>query len=359
MIYYHPNDNSRMGYAAYYGVNGIFASSDWTDYDFADYLYQKNAHGDVTALIDNNGNVNRYYRYDAFGIPGSYSADDTNPFLYAGQYYDRESQSYYLRARSYLPRYGRFSQQDTHWNTGNMLYGDNPVTLNGRQIPNYAAISQGLNLYTYCADNPVKYYDPNGEWIHIAVGAVVGAAISAGINVMHQMRTTGKVDGTKVAIAAVGGALSGALAATGAGIVVQVVGNAAVGAAQGLAEQTYDIQTGAASEYDLLEIGLSACVGGIGGAVGGVADVSGIKSLSNQAIKRIGNAVNYHIGNGSTKEISSALTYYYKSAHTLIYREIIEGLKYAAKVDIAYKIISETELAESAKQELREILCSD
>ena len=136
MIYYHPNDNSRMGYAAYYGVNGIFASSDWTDYDFADYLYQKNAHGDVTALIDNNGNVNRYYRYDAFGIPGSYSADDTNPFLYAGQYYDRESQSYYLRARYYLPRYGRFTAEDP--------------------------ARDGLNWYTYCADNPVRYYDPSG-----------------------------------------------------------------------------------------------------------------------------------------------------------------------------------------------------
>lgn len=136
LIYYHPNDNSRMGYAAYYGVNGIFASSDWTNYAFADYLYQKNAHGDVTALIDNNGNVNRYYRYDAFGTPGSYSADDTNPFLYAGQYYDRESQSYYLRARYYLPRYGRFTAEDP--------------------------ARDGLNWYTYCANNPVRYYDPSG-----------------------------------------------------------------------------------------------------------------------------------------------------------------------------------------------------
>ena len=138
LIYYHPNDNSRMGYAAYYGVNGIFASSDWTNYAFADYLYQKNAHGDVTALIDNNGNVNRYYRYDAFGIPGSYSADDTNPFLYAGQYYDRESQSYYLRARYYLPRYGRFTAEDP--------------------------ARDGLNWYTYCANNPVKYVDFTGYW---------------------------------------------------------------------------------------------------------------------------------------------------------------------------------------------------
>ena len=145
MIYYHPNDNCSTGYIAYYGVNGIFASSDWTDYDFADYLYQKNAHGDVTALIDNNGNVNRYYRYDAFGIPGSYSADDTNPFLYAGQYYDRESQSYYLRARYYLPRYGRFTAEDP--------------------------ARDGLNWYTYCANNPVRYYDPSGLRLVMSEGA--------------------------------------------------------------------------------------------------------------------------------------------------------------------------------------------
>ncbi len=198
MIYYHPNDNCSTGYIAYYGVNGIFASSDWTNYAFADYLYQKNAHGDVTALIDNNGNVNRYYRYDAFGIPGSYSADDTNPFLYAGQYYDRESQSYYLRARYYLPRYGRFSQQDTHWNTSNMLYGDNPVTLNGRQIPNYAAISQGLNLYTYCADNPVRYLDSDGEFV-IAISSMLVAKVILGAIGIYASAKIGIGIGTEIA----------------------------------------------------------------------------------------------------------------------------------------------------------------
>lgn len=45
---------------------------------------------------------------------------------------------YYLRARYYNPVIGRFTQEDTY-------RGD------------------GLNLYAYCANNPVMYYDPSGH----------------------------------------------------------------------------------------------------------------------------------------------------------------------------------------------------
>ena len=45
---------------------------------------------------------------------------------------------YYLRARYYNPVIGRFLQEDTY-------YGD------------------GLNLYAYCRNNPVRYYDPSGH----------------------------------------------------------------------------------------------------------------------------------------------------------------------------------------------------
>ena len=45
---------------------------------------------------------------------------------------------YYLRARYYNPVIARFTQEDTY-------YGD------------------GLNLYTYCQNNPVLYHDPTGH----------------------------------------------------------------------------------------------------------------------------------------------------------------------------------------------------
>ena len=57
--------------------------------------------------------------------------------MYTGQMYDGAAVQYYLRARFYNPAIGRFMQEDTY-------RGD------------------GLNLYAYCANNPVIYYDPSG-----------------------------------------------------------------------------------------------------------------------------------------------------------------------------------------------------
>ena len=51
--------------------------------------------------------------------------------------YDGISGQYYLRARFYNPKIGRFMQEDAY-------RGD------------------GLNLYAYCQNNPITYYDPSG-----------------------------------------------------------------------------------------------------------------------------------------------------------------------------------------------------
>ena len=52
---------------------------------------------------------------------------------YCGEYFDNETGTYYLRARYYDPAIGRFTQQDTHWNTANSIYGDNPQKINERE----------------------------------------------------------------------------------------------------------------------------------------------------------------------------------------------------------------------------------
>lgn len=62
----------------------------------------------------------------------------SNRFKFNGQQYDPISQQYYLRARHYNPVIGRFTQEDTY-------RGD------------------GLNLYAYCANNPVYFIDPSGN----------------------------------------------------------------------------------------------------------------------------------------------------------------------------------------------------
>ena len=70
-------------------------------------FYLFNARGDVVQLVNANGVVTRNYRYDAFGNEINPVANDTNPFRFAGEYFDRHRGEYYLRARHFSPRLGR------------------------------------------------------------------------------------------------------------------------------------------------------------------------------------------------------------------------------------------------------------
>ena len=148
-------------------LRGLNLISDGTNY------YLHNAHGDVTMLANASGAITKTYKYDAFGNQLNTVADDSNPFRYCGEYYDSETGNYYLRARYYDPTVGRFTQQDTHWNTANMIYGDTMQKLNvtvdaaGGEyftaIPQLLAIRQAGNLYRYAVNNPISFVDYSGE----------------------------------------------------------------------------------------------------------------------------------------------------------------------------------------------------
>lgn len=143
------------------------------------YLY--NAHGDVVVLTPTSVNGGyKTYTYDAFGNETAPDADDTNPFRYCGEYYDRETGTYYLRARYYAPTIGRFTQQDTHWTNANRIYGDNPQKTNEHEdrlgiqtyayVPQISAVMQSGNLYVYCMNDPVMYSDRNGQSAELTFG---------------------------------------------------------------------------------------------------------------------------------------------------------------------------------------------
>ena len=95
------------------------------------YIY--NGHGDVVKYINSSGAVLKSYDYDAFGEESNASSTDANPFRYAGQYFDAETGTYYLRARYYSPGRGRFTTED-------------PIRF-------------GLNWYVYGNNNPVYFVD--------------------------------------------------------------------------------------------------------------------------------------------------------------------------------------------------------
>ena len=87
-----------------YGLTLISQEDSWF------YIY--NAHGDVVKYISGTGALLKTYEYDAFGEEVNASNTDANPFRYAGQYFDTETGTYYLRARYYSPALGRFTQQE-------------------------------------------------------------------------------------------------------------------------------------------------------------------------------------------------------------------------------------------------------
>ena len=107
------------------------------------YLY--NVRSDVVQRINPNGTTLQVYQYDAFGNELNSNSNDDNPFRYAGEYFDKETGTYYLRARRYNPRTGRFTQADPFWNVNNMQGSTN-------------AILQASNLYVYVMNNPLLCY---------------------------------------------------------------------------------------------------------------------------------------------------------------------------------------------------------
>ena len=103
------------------------------------YHYVCDEQGSVTHVLEGeSGAVLNRYTYDAFGNTIDCEEQVHNRFRYNGEQYDPVTSQYYLRARFYNPAIARFTQEDTY-------YGD------------------GLNLYQYCANNPVGYQDPDGH----------------------------------------------------------------------------------------------------------------------------------------------------------------------------------------------------
>ncbi len=80
------------------GINLIFSESGISA-SRRYFLY--NGHGDVVQLTDQSGDVVKSYDYDAFGNEKNIDDSDNNPFRYCGEYFDKETGTYYLRARYY------------------------------------------------------------------------------------------------------------------------------------------------------------------------------------------------------------------------------------------------------------------
>lgn len=183
------------------------------EYEENTYIYRKNVQGDIThiykKLADGTLELVARYVYDAWGNHDVLDAEgkivdrtasviaNVNPFRYRGYYFDVETGLYYLQTRYYDPELGRFISSD------DVSYLD-PETLGG------------LNLYAYCANNPVMNVDPTGKFLFTLLacaiaGAIVGTVLG-GIYGAATAAANGQDIGWGIFIGAVSGLFLGAIA---------------------------------------------------------------------------------------------------------------------------------------------------
>ncbi len=213
----------------YYGADGITGFHLTNNIVDTDYFYKKNKENDIIGIYSTNGDQIAKYEYDAWGnciakylqsdgtyakIEEDYNYNDTsiinrfvafkNPFRYRSYYYDFETNIYYLNSRYYDPETGRF------------VNADKVQILDSVKI-----LINGMNLYSYCNNNPTNYFDPNGEFLialilgFLALATIVGAVVG-GITAYENGERGWALVGKIFLGAAFGLAAGGAVVATAA-----------------------------------------------------------------------------------------------------------------------------------------------
>ena len=182
--------------------SGLFAVVTRTDGGSETLNYVLTDHlGSIQTITDDEGELPTTFSYGSWGrlrnaSTWNYSNPCSLPFFgrgYTGHEHLEEFGLVNMNGRLYDPVLGR------------MLSPDNFVQMPGN--------SQNFNRYSYCLNNPLIYTDPDGEWVHLLVGAIIGGT-------MNLIANADNIDNFGQGLAYFGvGAAAGALGAgVGAGM---------------------------------------------------------------------------------------------------------------------------------------------
>lgn len=185
------------------------------------YYATTNLRGDVLGLYTGGGDQQVWYEYDAWGNTtitdtSTSGIGSINPIRYRGYYYDNETGFYYVSSRYYDPVTGQWISPEP-----NVYYCEFDE----------GAGLLGYNVYAYCANNPVNFYDPTGEAILtcILIGAGIGLIAGGAFGAYRANKNRySPSDGWKywryvVGYGVAGGAI-GALVGWGAGALIAKYG---------------------------------------------------------------------------------------------------------------------------------------
>ncbi len=250
---------------------------------FDTFWFEKNLFGDIIAVYSDTGTLLVSYVYDAWGSVrisyhngGISTGAQANSLMYRGYYYDGESELYYLNSRYYNPYLCRFISPD-----GLDVLTATPADLTDK------------NLYAYCDNNPVMRVDNSGEFWNILIGAGAGLLVGGVVSIVSQIidaEAPSIISGefwAHVGVAAGTGAISGGLAASGVGLVGQIVGNGILGAFSAAADTAIYDKGNTSVESYLLRATEGATIGSIAGIFGGKGSAS--KHVTKSFKRALGN----------------------------------------------------------------------
>jgi len=128
------------------GNGGVF-------YYFSDHLKT------ASVVTDSAGTIKAESDYYPWGGELQFVNNDSNHYKFTGKERDAETGLDYFGARYYGNWLGRWSTSDPY----------NPIlrSRNLEQFHTYLGQPQNWNRYVYALNNPLKYFDPNGENVYV------------------------------------------------------------------------------------------------------------------------------------------------------------------------------------------------
>ena len=229
--------------------------------------------------------------------------------------------------RNYMPDVGRWTQIDPLFNDLKFAHDINQVDKNNREevymsIINDLELGGGiynpdnLNPYGYGYNNPVSFDDPDGRCPSCLIGAAIGVGLELGTQLITNYAKSGSLksafkdlDGGKIAIAGITGALTGGLSSikvigAAAKVYKGVAMTATVGAGE-IAQQGYEngtnkpISAGKLAVEIVADKAVPAAIKVLGKAVSTVEKTAVSSSV---AKKEIANKIKKEVVNATTTQ---------------------------------------------------------
>ena len=212
------------------------------------FFYHSDHLGSTSYITDLQGNATQFVSYKPYGetLVDEHNTSYEQPWKFNGKELDNETGLYYYGARYYEPVLA-------------MWYG----------VDALAEKYTSVGGYVYCAGNPVKLVDPDGDSPTLAtaaIGAVLGGIVGGAIEIGSQLYQNGEVsDWSAVGGASAQGAITGAAAGLtcGASLVITAGVSSASNVIGGVVNR--EIQ---GKETTATNIITDATIGGVAGTVG-------------------------------------------------------------------------------------------